>query len=60
MSRGYTIARIERRGQTFEILVDPDKALKYRLGEKIPISKIVVYDEVYKDCLLYTSPSPRD
>lgn len=49
MSKKYTIARIERRGQTFEILVDPDKALKYRLGEKIPISRIVVYDEVYKD-----------
>jgi len=49
LSKGYTIARIERKGETYEILVDPDKALKYRLGEKIPISKIVVYDEVYKD-----------
>lgn len=49
MSKGYTIARIERRGDTYEILVDPDKALKYRLGEKIPTSKIVVYEEVYKD-----------
>jgi len=49
LSKGYTIARIERRGETYEILVDPDKALKYRLGEKLPISKIVVYEEVYKD-----------
>ena len=49
MSKGYTIARIERRGETYEILVDPDKALKYRMGEKIPVSKIIVYDEVYKD-----------
>ncbi|MCS7132632.1 MAG: ribosome assembly factor SBDS [Aigarchaeota archaeon] len=49
MSKGYTIARIERRGETYEILVDPDKALKYRLGERLPISKIVVYEEVYKD-----------
>lgn len=49
MSKGYTIARIERRGETYEILVDPDKALKYRLGEKLPVSKIVVYEEVYKD-----------
>jgi len=49
LSRGYTIARIERRGETYEILVDPDKALKYRLGERIPVSKIVVYEEVYRD-----------
>ena len=49
MSKGYTIARIERRGETYEILVDPDRALKYRMGEKVPISKIVVYEEVYKD-----------
>ncbi|RLG07073.1 MAG: ribosome assembly factor SBDS, partial [Thaumarchaeota archaeon] len=49
MSKGYTIARLERRGETFEILVDPDNALKYRMGERIPISKIVVYEEVYRD-----------
>lgn len=49
MSKGYTIARIERRGETYEILVDPEKALKYRLGEKLPVSKIVIYEEVYKD-----------
>lgn len=49
MSKGYTIARIERRGKTYEILVDPDKALKLKLGESLPISKIVVYDEVYRD-----------
>ncbi|MEM1742573.1 MAG: ribosome assembly factor SBDS, partial [Nitrososphaerota archaeon] len=49
MSKSYTIARIEKRGANFEILVDPDKALKYKLGENIPISKIVIYEEVYKD-----------
>lgn len=49
MSKSYTIARIERKGAVFEILVDPDSALRYRLGENIPVSKIVVYEEVYKD-----------
>lgn len=49
MSRGYTIARLERRGETFEILVNPDNALRYKMGEKIPISKIIVYEEVYRD-----------
>ncbi len=49
MSKGYTIARLERRGETFEILVNPDNALKYKMGERIPVSKIIVYEEVYKD-----------
>lgn len=60
MSKGYTIARIERRGMTFEILVDPDKALKYRLGENIPVSKIVVYDEVYRDAKKGSRVSEED
>lgn len=60
MSKGYTIARIEKRGMAFEILVDPDKALKYRLGEDIPISKIVVYDEVYKDAKKGSRASEED
>ncbi len=60
MSKGYTIARIERKGATFEILVDPDKALKYRMGEKVPVSKIVVYEEVYKDAKKGTRVSEEE
>ena len=60
MSKSYTIARIERKGITFEILVDPDKALKYRLGEKLPVSKIIVYDEVYKDAKKGTRASEEE
>lgn len=45
----YTVARLEKGGATFEILVDPDLALKYKMGEKIPISKIIAYEEVYRD-----------
>ncbi|MEM4546442.1 MAG: ribosome assembly factor SBDS [Nitrososphaerota archaeon] len=44
----YTIARLVR-GETFEILVDPDNALKYKMGEKVPISKILIYEEIYTD-----------
>jgi ribosome maturation protein SDO1 len=44
----YTIARLVR-GDTFEILVDPDNALKYKMGEKIPISKVLIYEEIYTD-----------
>lgn len=60
MSKGYTIARIEKRGATFEILVNPDKALKYRMGEKVPVSKIVVYEEVYKDARKGTRASEEE
>jgi len=60
LSKSYTIARIERKGITFEILVDPDKALKYRLGEKLPVSKIIVYDEVYKDAKKGTRASEEE
>jgi ribosome maturation protein SDO1 len=49
VSKSYTIARLEKHGETFEILVDPDNALKYKMGEKIPISRILVYEEVYRD-----------
>jgi len=44
----YTIARLVR-GETFEILVDPDNALRYKMGEKIPISKVLIYEEIYTD-----------
>ncbi|MCS7135573.1 MAG: ribosome assembly factor SBDS [Nitrososphaerota archaeon] len=44
----YTIARLVR-GETFEILVDPDNALKYKMGEKVPISKVLIYEEIYTD-----------
>ncbi|MEM4346461.1 MAG: hypothetical protein QXI02_06165, partial [Candidatus Caldarchaeum sp.] len=45
----YTIARLGRGETTFEILVDPDLALRYKMGEKIPVSKMLVYEEVFKD-----------
>ncbi|MEM4280957.1 MAG: ribosome assembly factor SBDS [Candidatus Caldarchaeum sp.] len=45
----YTIARLGRGDTTYEILVDPDMALKYKLGEKVPVSKMLVYEEVFKD-----------
>ncbi|MEM2910417.1 MAG: ribosome assembly factor SBDS [Nitrososphaerota archaeon] len=44
----YTIARLVR-GETFEILVEPDNALKYKMGEKVPMSKVLLYEEIYTD-----------
>lgn len=44
----YTIARLVR-GETFEILVEPDNALRYKMGEKVPMSKVLLYEEIYTD-----------
>lgn len=45
---GYTLARLVK-GETFEIIVEPENALRYKMGEKVPISKILLYEEIYTD-----------
>ena len=45
----YTIARFKRGSKRFEVLVDPDKALEYKLGRRKDFEGILVYDEVYSD-----------
>jgi len=45
----YTIARYKRGSKKFEILVDPDKALEYKLGRRKDFSDILVFDEIYSD-----------
>ena len=49
MSSKYTIVRLSRGGEDFEILVDPDKALEYKMGSKLDVASIVVVDEVFTD-----------
>ncbi|MCS7117165.1 MAG: ribosome assembly factor SBDS [Thaumarchaeota archaeon] len=49
MPQNYTIARVTKRGETYEVLVDPDLALKIRLGQAQPSQKVLVYPEVYRD-----------
>jgi ribosome maturation protein SDO1 len=43
------IARITRAGMTFEILVDPDKALEFRRGKATDIDAILAVKEIFKD-----------
>ncbi|MEM3362497.1 MAG: ribosome assembly factor SBDS [Candidatus Anstonellaceae archaeon] len=43
------VAKIKKGGESFEILVDPDLALLYRLGQKKDLNNILVVEEVYKD-----------
>ncbi len=43
------IARYEKDGYVFEILVDPDAALDLRLGKSVSIDKVLITDTIYKD-----------
>ncbi len=60
MTHEYVIARYEKGGHKFEILVDPDKAFKYREGEKIPIDDVLVGDYIYKDARKGDRASPEE
>lgn len=43
------IARLKTHGETFEIWVDPDLALRYKEGEKIDFKELLAIDNVFKD-----------
>ncbi|MCJ7721341.1 ribosome assembly factor SBDS [Candidatus Bathyarchaeota archaeon] len=49
MSERYTIARITKDGEHFEILTKPEPALEYKLGKTIPISQILVTETIFTD-----------
>lgn len=59
-SRDYVIARYEKGGHKFEILVNPDKALKYREGSIKDLSEVVVGDYIYKDVRRGDKASPEE
>mgnify|MGYP000365476983 CR=1 FL=1 len=45
----YTIARFKKGSKKFEVLVDPDKALEYKLGRRKDFTDVLVFDEIYSD-----------
>ena len=49
MSERYTIARITRDDEHFEILVKPQPALAYRVGKTTSISKVLVTETIFTD-----------
>jgi len=49
MSERYTIARISRDGEHFEILVKPEPALNYTAGKTTSISEVLVTDTIFTD-----------
>jgi len=60
MSHEYVIARFEKGGHRFEILVDPDKAFRFREGEKVSIEEVLVGDYIYKDARRGDRASPEN
>ena len=57
MSEGYTIARLTREGEHFEILVKPQLALSYRLGKTMPISQVLAAETIFSDVNKGLKPS---
>lgn len=43
------IARLEKDGKVFEILVDPEMAYAFREGKSVSIANMLAVDDVYKD-----------
>ena len=44
-----SVAKIEKEGKKFEILVDPDLALKFRQGQPYGMEKILAVNEIFRD-----------
>lgn len=49
MSAKFTTVRLSVAGEHFEILVNPETALSYKLGRKVELSQIVAVEEIYSD-----------
>jgi ribosome maturation protein SDO1 len=45
----HTIARISKRGDRFEILVRPDRALDFKLGKQRDVTDILIVDTIFTD-----------
>jgi ribosome maturation protein SDO1 len=49
MSDKFTVARITRENEHFEVLVKPQKALDYRAGKVAGITEVLVAETIYSD-----------
>ncbi len=59
MTSKYVIARYEAKGHRFEVLVNPDLALKVKEGEEVNVNELLVGDIVYKDARKGLKASPE-
>ena len=53
------IARIEKNGEKFELLVDPDLALKLKKGESVSFNDMLAIDTVFKDAAKGSTQKPE-
>jgi len=53
------IARYEKEGEKFEILVDPDLSMELKKGKKINFNDLMAIDTVFKDSNKGTEASPE-
>lgn len=49
MSERYTVARITRDGEHFEVLVKPERALDYRLGRISAVTQVLAAETIFSD-----------
>ncbi|MEM2235195.1 MAG: ribosome assembly factor SBDS [Desulfurococcaceae archaeon] len=59
MSSRHVIARYEAKGHRFEILVNPDAALKIKEGVSVSIDELLIGDIIYKDAKKGLKASPE-
>ncbi|WP_291765199.1 ribosome assembly factor SBDS [Caldivirga sp. UBA161] len=48
-SRRVVTVKYDAKGEHFEILVDPDYALEFKLGKSISLDKVLITDTVFRD-----------
>ena len=53
------IARIEKFGQTFELLVEPNLAMEAKHGKKVELSELLAVDKIFKDAKAGDEQSPE-
>lgn len=49
MSDKFTVARLTKDNQHFEVLVKPEKALDYRLGKTVSLAEALVTETIFSD-----------
>jgi ribosome maturation protein SDO1 len=57
MSDRYTLVRYTHQGNKFEILVDPDKGLTYKYGDRTDLTNVLMIDTIFTDANKGTKPS---
>jgi len=60
MSEKYTVARITKDNEHFEVLVKPQKALDYRMGKMAAITEVLVTETIFSDANKGTKASEEN